>query len=268
MNTPARTTTIIQLIMLFLCCIIPLFNCNHEAEYYEWTDEDLARQEELCPGGVCPSGGGGGGGGIDGLVGEWLFSGNADDTSGNGNNGSVNGATLTADRFGVSNRAGSFGTSSTIQFSTDNGFPAGSSSRTLSFWVKAPNSFTDEYNCIFHYGTMSANAAFTIYSWYATSLGWDINGGFITYIPSSQAFDDSWHHIVILYDGSNAKIFVDATVKDTKAATLNTVLSGTAMIGKVNAGSVTMSGSIDDIRLYDRALSDVEISNLFHEGGW
>ena len=37
----------------------------------------------------------------NGLVGWWGFNGNANDESGNGNNGTVNGATLIADRFGI-----------------------------------------------------------------------------------------------------------------------------------------------------------------------
>jgi hypothetical protein len=44
----------------------------------------------------------------NGLVGWWPFNGNANDESGNGNNGTVNGATLTADRFGNLNKAYSF----------------------------------------------------------------------------------------------------------------------------------------------------------------
>jgi hypothetical protein len=44
----------------------------------------------------------------NGLVGWWPFDGNANDESGNGNNGTVNGATLTADRNGVANQAYSF----------------------------------------------------------------------------------------------------------------------------------------------------------------
>ena len=39
----------------------------------------------------------------NGLVGYWPFNGNANDESGNGNNGTVNGATLSQDRFGNSN---------------------------------------------------------------------------------------------------------------------------------------------------------------------
>ncbi|MBF0232848.1 MAG: hypothetical protein HQK65_07400 [Desulfamplus sp.] len=44
----------------------------------------------------------------DGLVAEYLFGGNANDSSGNGNHGAVNGATLTTDRFGNSNSAYNF----------------------------------------------------------------------------------------------------------------------------------------------------------------
>ena len=44
----------------------------------------------------------------NGLIGWWPFNGNANDESGNGNNGSVNGATLSIDRFGNANRAYSF----------------------------------------------------------------------------------------------------------------------------------------------------------------
>jgi hypothetical protein len=54
-----------------------------------------------------------------GLVGYWPFCGNANDMSGNGNNGTVNGATLTKDRFGNINSAYDFNGSSWIQASRD-----------------------------------------------------------------------------------------------------------------------------------------------------
>jgi hypothetical protein len=43
-----------------------------------------------------------------GLVGWWKFDGDATDSSGNGNNGTVNGVTLTNDRHGQANGAYSF----------------------------------------------------------------------------------------------------------------------------------------------------------------
>ena len=44
----------------------------------------------------------------NGLVGWWPFNGNANDESGNGNNGTVNGAILATDRFGNANSAFGF----------------------------------------------------------------------------------------------------------------------------------------------------------------
>ena len=44
----------------------------------------------------------------NGLMGFWPFSGNANDVSGNGNHGTVNGASLTTDRFNSTSAAYSF----------------------------------------------------------------------------------------------------------------------------------------------------------------
>lgn len=44
----------------------------------------------------------------DSLIGWWPFNGNANDESGNGNNGTVNGAIITIDRFGNANKSFSF----------------------------------------------------------------------------------------------------------------------------------------------------------------
>ena len=53
----------------------------------------------------------------NGLVGWWPFNGNANDESGNGNNGAVNGATLSADRFGNANQAYGFDGNDWIEMS-------------------------------------------------------------------------------------------------------------------------------------------------------
>lgn len=51
----------------------------------------------------------------NGLTAYYPFNGNANDASGNGNNGTVNGATLTADRFGNANSAYRFNGASWVQ---------------------------------------------------------------------------------------------------------------------------------------------------------
>ena len=72
----------------------------------------------------------------NGLVGYWPFNGNANDESGNGNNGTVNGATLTTDRFGSANSAYSFdGINDYII--ANGGDQFATTSRTVSYWIVA-----------------------------------------------------------------------------------------------------------------------------------
>jgi hypothetical protein len=76
----------------------------------------------------------------NGLVGYWPFNGNANDASGNNNNGTVNNATVTADRFGNVNSAYSFDG----QLNTNINVPFQQSlqgNKTYSCWVKLPNNF-------------------------------------------------------------------------------------------------------------------------------
>ena len=69
----------------------------------------------------------------DGLVGEWLFDGNADDTSGEGNDGTVSGATLTTNRHLAANKAYAFDGNDSIlmidSYDFNNAF-------SVSLWVK------------------------------------------------------------------------------------------------------------------------------------
>ena len=72
----------------------------------------------------------------NGLVGWWPFSGNANEISGNGNNGTINGATLTIDRFGIQNNAYNFnGLSNYIEVSDNNSLDL-TNNYTFSVWVK------------------------------------------------------------------------------------------------------------------------------------
>ncbi|MFM7911758.1 MAG: cohesin domain-containing protein, partial [Bacteroidota bacterium] len=82
-----------------------------------------------------------------GLVGWWGFNGNAQDGSGNGNHGTVNGATLTSDRFGNQNGAYLSNSSSTnsITGSCSN-LPSGNNPRTISIWYNATQEITNLYN--------------------------------------------------------------------------------------------------------------------------
>ena len=80
----------------------------------------------------------------NGLVGYWPFIGNANDESGNENNDIVNGATLTADRFGNTDKAYSFDGQNdyiTIPHSNSLNFDGFTSNYSICFWLKTTSSY-------------------------------------------------------------------------------------------------------------------------------
>ena len=68
----------------------------------------------------------------NGLIGWYPFTGNANDSSGNGNHATVNGAVLSSDRFGNANAAYSFNGSTDYLHGNASTFPTGY--RTVSLW--------------------------------------------------------------------------------------------------------------------------------------
>ena len=76
-----------------------------------------------------------------GLVGFWPFTGNATDVSGNGNNGIVTGASLSADRFSASNSAYSFNGTTNYISVPSNSTLSGYTDMSISVWIN-PDALT------------------------------------------------------------------------------------------------------------------------------
>jgi hypothetical protein len=72
----------------------------------------------------------------------------------------------------------------------------------------------------------------------------------------------SWHHIAFSYNGSNVRGYVDGVEKFVTAETSSLTARGTNLFLGVDAVlSQAFKGSLDDLRIYNRALSQVEIQN-------
>jgi hypothetical protein len=76
-----------------------------------------------------------------------------------------------------------------------------------------------------------------------------------------------WHHVGVVYDGANAKFFIDGVPSGAPAYT-QTFSSGSTRygIGGIEAAGFTMNGWLDDVRLYNRTLSQDEITRLYSIG--
>ncbi len=196
-----------------------------------------------------------------GLVAYYPFNGNANDASGNGNNGTVNGATLTADRFGNANGAYSFdGVSNYISFNGAN-LPNGNSNRTISCFFKKLNNSSPWSHTIFAYGSPNTSNAVML------AIGNNNNyavQGWADDIPVSFSTTNSWEHFVFVMENGVGKVYVNGNLITTQNIQNWNTQYLAAIIGcRIDLANSYFYGSIDDCLIYNHALNQSEIQQLY-----
>ena len=220
----------------------------------------------------------------NGLVGWWGFNGNANDDSGNGNNGTVNGAILTSDRFGNTNAA--------YDFDGQDDYISGASSGSLnvvntqqlsmSCWINVENlppilpnntggsarifTLSNQVGTITNqqYGIMGTNDG-GIY-WLAHGpAGFESNGHNATNQPLYST--GTWEYLTMTYDGDSIKLYHNASLVFIKQET-DYFVSGPTGFFTISSTTLnpiaTFDGKIDDIGIWNRALDTCEILNLYN----
>ena len=215
----------------------------------------------------------------DGLVAYYPFNGNANDESGNVNDGTVNGAVLTADRFGNTNSAYSFdGNSDFIEIQNEEGLRL-NAPFTLSAWLKLPGDYSQNGYVLVKSSSTDGHMNYGIRVWndYRISFRYYQDWSTPVEIYSTKYLEkDIWHHSLAMHDEDSVYIMVDNEYKVSLAVASSSVLTTTAQeeqnlgIGKHIYGGGDIGcfyGNIDNIRIYGRALTESEIDSLYHEGG-
>ena len=204
------------------------------------------------------------------------FNGNAYDESGNGNNGTENGATLTNDRFGNENSAYWFdGINDWIDIDLLADDIANITSFSFNAWLKSVYSPPTVFSHIlFSAHNNSSSASFQN----VIRVGTSNIGGISFAVPNSEndyynGFNDGvWHNITIVISDNSAIGFLDNNeifnISITEILWESIVHLSVGQDWDVNVLSDFWNGEIDDIRIYNRVLTANEINALYHEGGW
>ena len=211
----------------------------------------------------------------NGLVGWWPFNGNANDESGNGNNGTVNGATLTTDRNGNVNAAYSFdGLSSFIEI----GVPQ-TPAFSMSIWFN--NSLTSGISGIVqHKDNCSRGGGYILeilnnsIRYTATNCGQCFNSSCANFFDRqnvSPIITSQWYLAVLTCDNNATyKLFINGSVVDS-IQNFSTISQYNVpfSIGKHHDGVdlYFFQGKLDDIGIWNRALTSQEISALYNGCG-
>ena len=190
-----------------------------------------------------------------GLIGEWRFDdGTATDSSGSGNEGVLNG-TVSVD--GMIRKAMEFDAKSDyieLQSGID------STIITAEMWYYY-NGNGGSWNTLFcrdggtyhHLLIESATQEIGFYN-----AGWRSSG--------YSLIQSNWYHLVLVKNGNNSKIYVNGELRQDRADSFDNAVNPLKVIGNHGGHSQGSLGIIDEVRVYDQALSTSEIQQLYAQG--
>ncbi len=201
---------------------------------------------------------------VNGLLSYYPFNGNGNDLSPFNNHLTNNGATPTADRFGNANAAYDFDGISSFLTRTNPSYTFNSTSTfTVSFWYKRVNTASLGIP-IMHATTASGNFVW-IFQLASLNMQFGTNKQGSAWIwAQSTTTTDVWTHIVMVYNAGQMTLYKDNVAVATGTFNHTAVSSTTLplLIGKGVGGS-HFYGQIDDIGIWNRALSQCEINDLY-----
>jgi hypothetical protein len=223
----------------------------------------------------------------DGLVGMWSFNGpdisgsTALDRSGNGNNGTINGASIINGKVGQALKFD--GSSNYVNvvddpiFTYDGGF-------TWSVWIKPDrkidDTFTDPYYFVMSQNNTGVNVGDMLLFWEKDYASCPTSYGQLVFELENNPYNacsnqevwqaNTWYHVAVTYDNSTIRMYIDG-VQQSDTGSISDYSAGSNAID-LKIGShccspyYTFPGVIDEARIYDRALTAVEIKRLYQMG--
>lgn len=143
---------------------------------------------------------------------------------------------------------------------------------SVAAWFKTTSNFGSEASIVNKggFGTDSSGNNMNYGIWMTSSEkvegGFETSSGSNRYAVSSSSFnDEKWHHGVVTFDGSIVRLYVDGVQVGTRTTASTPEMSGNHPL-KIGANSRSISnlftGSIDEVGVWNRALTTLEIANL------
>jgi len=191
------------------------------------------------------------------LVAHYAFEGNANDSSGNGYNGTASGGHLYV--TGVNGQALDVdGASGYVDITNTADWPDAREPRTMSAWLLS-RSVAGGWRFAVAYGTDATGQAMFIgmngSRYYGGGYGDDVS--YADYFVANE-----WFHCCLTYDGSTARLYGNGLELASAAKAWNLVLNQARIGQQVNPNSEFWEGAIDDVCIYNEALSAEEVAHV------
>lgn len=196
------------------------------------------------------------------------FDGTGNDQSSSANHATVTGGTYTSDRNGNADSAylistrGDYAVASPVLLGENH---------TIAAWVNLSTLDSDPDSVIIENSATDTTADYGLYAKYQTATTFtlyyfirDSNGNAQTVEGDTIYRLGTWYHVAGTYDGTTARLYVNGSEVKTLDASLTVRQSGSLLgVGDDGSGGdAGLTGSIDDVRIYERALSSDDVKAL------
>ncbi len=202
-------------------------------------------------------------------VAYYPFDGNAEDASSFANDAMICGALLTQDRFGIANRAFAFdGVQSFIQ--APNGDHLQSATATVSFWIKVAELPAQGEVFLLSYGGWQERFKISLPG-HGKPVWTTNNTTGISDMDSGDSTNalvvDEWMHVATVHDGAKDLIYINGALANEKEVTgdLNSTTHPLGIGYDPIGGSLYFNGSLDEVMLFNGALSAEQIMDLYND---
>jgi hypothetical protein len=197
-----------------------------------------------------------------GLVAYYLLDGSASDASGFSRLAPTN-ACFSTDRIGNASKCLVVtNVSQALTIDSTFGLPFGSASRTVAAWVSFGS--TNGVRVIFDYGAKGPQKRYAMYVDSASAFGVS-NDATNYWSPIPLANGTRWYHLTTTFDGISLQLYKDGSsvYRGSNITDIATTDSGVFVLGASLYGLEPMNGKLDDVRIYNRALSSTEVAQLY-----
>ena len=154
---------------------------------------------------------------------------------------------------------------------------------TVSFWIKTSYSGPGQNQTVFSQADSSSTTSYLFFGVLTggeVRIGWADGGSVLIKKGSTTVNDNAWHHVACTSDGSTWKIYIDGSDEGTLTTVTGSgsdgswygdITSGSLNIGRIGCQERTskdsfVNGNIDEVAVWDSALSSSQITNIYNNG--
>lgn len=152
---------------------------------------------------------------------------------------------------------------------------------TVSFWIKTNYSGPGQNQTVFSQADSSSTTSYLFFGVLTTGevrIGWADGGSVLIKKGSTTVNNGNWHHIACTSDGSTWKIYIDGSDEGTLTTVTGSGSDG-SWYGDITSGSLDIcrigcqertskdsfvNGNIDEVAIWDSALTAAQIDNIYH----